>query len=94
VQWRAWQDAADPNLVLEQFVVGSWEEHERQHARVTERDKARLALVESFAEDGAAPTVRHWVAATPRSVIAPDPGSLAEREAQRGRGSNGSPGTR
>jgi MFS family permease len=80
VQWRAWQDAADPDLVLEQFVVGSWEEHERQHARLTERDKARLALVESFAEDGAAPTVRHWVATTARSVIAPDPGRLTEAE--------------
>jgi MFS family permease len=78
VQWRAWQDAADPDLVLEQFVVGSWEEHERQHARLTERDKARLALVESFAEDGAAPTVRHWVATMPRPGIAPDPGNLAE----------------
>jgi hypothetical protein len=59
-------------------VVGSWEGHERQHARLTERDKARLALVESFAEDGAAPKVRHWVATAPRSGIAPDPGSLAE----------------
>jgi MFS family permease len=80
VQWRAWQDAADPDLVLEQFVVGSWEEHERQHARLSERDKARLALVESFAEDGAAPTVRHWVAATPRAGIAPDPGRLVKTE--------------
>jgi predicted MFS family arabinose efflux permease len=80
VQWRAWQDAADPDLILEQFVVGSWEEHERQHARLSERDKARLALVESFAEDGAAPTVRHWVATTPRAGIAPDPGRLARTE--------------
>jgi hypothetical protein len=48
--------------------------------RLTERDKARLALVESFPEDGAAPTVRHWIATTPRSVIATDPGSLAETE--------------
>jgi MFS family permease len=80
VQWRAWQDAADPDLVLEQFVVGSWEEHERQHARLSERDKARLALVESFAEDGAAPTVRHWVATTPRAGIAPDPGRLVKTE--------------
>jgi MFS family permease len=80
VQWRAWQDAADPDLILEQFVVGSWEEHERQHARLSERDKARLALVESFAEDGAAPTVRHWVATTPRAGIAPDPGRLVKTE--------------
>jgi hypothetical protein len=80
VQWRAWQDAADPEPVLEQFVVGSWEEHERQHARLTERDKARLALVESFAENGIAPTVRHWVATTPRSVIAADPRRLAKTD--------------
>jgi hypothetical protein len=29
--WRIWQDGADPNRVVEQFVVASWEEHLRQH---------------------------------------------------------------
>jgi predicted MFS family arabinose efflux permease len=77
VRWRAWQDAADPGLVLEQFVVGSWEEHERQHARLTERDRARLVLVESFSARGAAPSVRHWVASRSSSGIAPDPGDLS-----------------
>jgi hypothetical protein len=33
--WRAWQDATDPGRILEQFVVSSWAEHERQHQRVT-----------------------------------------------------------
>jgi Transmembrane secretion effector len=27
VSWRVWRDAADPGHVLEQFVVGSWDEH-------------------------------------------------------------------
>jgi MFS family permease len=84
VQWRAWQDSADPDLILEQFVVGSWDEHERQHARLTERDRERLALAESFTAGGAAPTVRHWVSSRPSSAIAPDPGNLAG-----GRGSSG-----
>lgn len=40
--WRVWQDAADPNRVIEQFVVASWDEHLRQHERVTVRDQDRL----------------------------------------------------
>ena len=35
ISWRVWRDAADPGRVLEQFVVGSWEEHLRQHERVS-----------------------------------------------------------
>jgi hypothetical protein len=36
--WGAWQDAADPGRIVEQFVVASWDEHLRQHQRVTARD--------------------------------------------------------
>ena len=58
--WRLWQDAADPDRYVEQFVVGSWEEHLRQHDRVTARDAARLA---SLAERTASPPVAtHWIA--------------------------------
>ena len=38
--WRAWQDGAEPGRILEQFVVASWDEHLRQHERVTKRDQA------------------------------------------------------
>ncbi len=40
VSRRVWRDAADPGRVLEQFVVGSWEEHLRQHERVSVRDSS------------------------------------------------------
>lgn len=76
VSWRAWRDAADPDLVLEQFVVGSWEEHERQHSRLSERDRERLDLAAGLTADGA-PRVRHWTSASVFRGIAPDPDSLA-----------------
>jgi hypothetical protein len=37
--WRVWQDAADPGRILEQFTVASWDEHLRQHDRVSARDQ-------------------------------------------------------
>ena len=43
-------DQGYPNRVLEQFVVATWEEHERQHARMTERDRARVNAVRALAK--------------------------------------------
>jgi hypothetical protein len=62
--WRVWQDAAEPHRVVEQFVVASWEEHLRQHERVSERDQKRLARVWVTYPDRP-PTVTHWLAAQP-----------------------------
>lgn len=61
-RWRAWRDAADPGHVLEQFVVGSWEEHLRQHERVSRRDQARLDEIRAMTDAGRPPTVTHWLA--------------------------------
>jgi predicted MFS family arabinose efflux permease len=58
VSWRAWRDSSDPDRILEQFVVGSWTEHERQHTRFTTRDQARLEIVEKLGDRPA--TVTHW----------------------------------
>jgi hypothetical protein len=58
VSWRAWRDADDPDRILEQFVVGSWSEHERQHARFTVRDQARLSAVEKLGDRPS--QVTHW----------------------------------
>jgi hypothetical protein len=77
VRWEAWRDAAEPDLVLEEFVVGSWEEHERQHARISERDRERHELAASLTIDGA-PRVRHWTSASVHRGIAPEPGALAD----------------
>jgi Transmembrane secretion effector len=39
---RGLATASDPSRILEQFVVASWDEHLRQHERVTKRDQGRL----------------------------------------------------
>ncbi len=61
--WRLWRDSAEPARILEQFVVVSWEEHLRQHERVTARDQARLDHVRSMTEPTRPTKVTHWLAA-------------------------------
>ena len=62
--WRVWQDAADPGRILEQFVVASWEEHLRQHGRVTVRDQARYDRIRSMTDPGHPAAVTHWLTPT------------------------------
>ena len=45
VAWSLWRDAEDPARVVEEFLVTSWTDHERQHERTTVRDRARLEAV-------------------------------------------------
>ena len=59
--WRAWQDAADPDRILEQFVVASWTGHLRQHERVTLRDQARLDRLAAMTDPDHPPVVTHWL---------------------------------
>jgi hypothetical protein len=61
IDWRAWQDATDPDRVVEQFVVASWDEHLRQHERVTRRDAERLARIRAMTDPGHPVIVTHWV---------------------------------
>jgi hypothetical protein len=63
ISWRAWQDSGDPGRVLEQFVVASWDEHLRQHDRVTRRDQDRLDRVRALTDPGRPPAVTHWLTA-------------------------------
>jgi len=65
VSWRVWRDAADPGRVLEQFVVGSWDEHLRQHERVSRRDQQRLQEIEAMTDPSHPTTVTHWLAPLP-----------------------------
>src|ERR1700691_865334 len=62
VSWRVWRDSSDPGRVLEQFVVGSWDEHLRQHERVSIRDQQRLARIDAMTDPSRPPTVTHWLA--------------------------------
>jgi hypothetical protein len=61
IDWRAWQDATDPDRVVEQFVVASWDEHLRQHERVSRHDVERLAKIRAMTDPGHPVTVTHWV---------------------------------
>ncbi len=60
--WRVWRDATDPGHVLEQFVVGSWDEHLRQHERVSLRDQQRLEEIKAMTDPDQPTVVRHWLA--------------------------------
>ncbi len=63
VSWRIWRDSSDPGRILEQFVVGSWDEHLRQHERVSRRDQERLEEIRAMTDPDRPTTVAHWLAA-------------------------------
>jgi MFS family permease len=61
-QWGLMQDAADPEKFIEYFLVESWIEHERQHARVTRADADLQAEIAALAKSGSPPRITHWLA--------------------------------
>jgi MFS family permease len=61
--WRLWQDTTDPTHVREQFVVSSWDEHLRQHERVSLHDQERLDAARAMTDPGQPTVVTHWLAA-------------------------------
>jgi MFS family permease len=75
--WRAWQDASDRSRILEQFVVASWDEHLRQHERVTKRDQGRLDRIRELTDPAHPVTVTHWLAVSRRKTDAPVPSASA-----------------
>jgi MFS family permease len=83
--WRLWRDSAEEARILEQFVVASWEEHQRQHQRVTKRDDERYAAIRALTDPARPATVTHWL--TP---LSPRARRAAEREV-RADGHSGTP---
>lgn len=59
IRWDVWEDVAEPGRVVESFVVESWIEHQRQHARVTRTDQLDQDVLNAFHVGDAAPVVRH-----------------------------------
>lgn len=57
--WGLFEDAAEPGLFVECFLVDSWVEHLRQHERVTEADRVMQRDVLRYHRGDAAPRVRH-----------------------------------
>jgi MFS family permease len=48
IDWRLFRDTAVPGRFLETFLVASWEEHERQHSRLTQQDAALLSELDGL----------------------------------------------
>ena len=70
-------DETVPGRLIETFLVGSWEEHERQHARLTNQDARQLDQLESLLIPGAQRVAHHYIAAkqprTPLRSATPKP---------------------
>ena len=62
LRWGLFADPAEPGRYLETFLVESWAEHLRQHARVTNEDRAIQERVRSFHLGDAPPVVTHLIA--------------------------------
>jgi MFS family permease len=59
VRWELARDTASPAHFIESFMVESWEEHMRQHERVTKDDQAVEAPARAMLAAGTAPTPTH-----------------------------------
>jgi MFS family permease len=61
-RWGLFHDPAQPGRYLETFLVESWAEHMRQHARVTKDDQAVQERVRAFHVGDTPPLVSHLIA--------------------------------
>jgi MFS family permease len=59
--WNLFQDSAQPERMIETWLVDSWLEHMRQHRRITRADQALEERVGRFSRE--APRINHYVAA-------------------------------
>jgi MFS family permease len=57
--WGIYQDVKEHSRYVESFLVESWSEHLRQHARVTKHDQAHEAVARAFHIGPEPPVVRH-----------------------------------
>jgi MFS family permease len=60
--WEVFEDPEHDGLFVETFMLNSWAEHLRQHARVTDADRTMQEAVDRFQIDGF-PKVTHLLAA-------------------------------
>jgi hypothetical protein len=68
--WGLFEDAAEEGRFLETFLLDSWIEHLRQHARVTHADRELQEAVHRFQADGP-PKVTHLIAVEPAEDAPP-----------------------
>ena len=65
VRWHLHRDLEDTDRFEEVFIVGSWEEHERQHARLQGPDRQVLDAIDALLAPGEHRTARHALAIRP-----------------------------
>jgi quinol monooxygenase YgiN len=61
IRWGLFRDPAEPGRFVESFVVESWAEHLRQHARATESDREIEGRIRAFYIGGGQPAVTHLI---------------------------------
>lgn len=72
--WGITEDAADPEKIVEWFMVESWAEHLRQHHRVSKADADVQRETIQFHMGPDAPVVRHFLTLDPNNpLLPPDP---------------------
>jgi predicted MFS family arabinose efflux permease/quinol monooxygenase YgiN len=62
IRWGLFTDTAQPGHYVETFLVESWAEHMRQHARVTNEDRVVQDRARSFHIGDSPPLVTHLIA--------------------------------
>jgi MFS family permease len=58
-RWHLHRDVGDTDRFIETFLVGSWQEHERQHARLEHADRAVLDRVDALLRAGQPRSAQH-----------------------------------
>lgn len=62
IRWGLFNDTAHPSHYIETFLVESWAEHMRQHARITNEDRVAQDYARSFHVGDSSPVVTHLIA--------------------------------
>jgi predicted MFS family arabinose efflux permease len=62
IRWGLFNDPAQPSHYVETFLVESWAEHMRQHARITNEDRIVQDHARSFHVGESSPVVTHLIA--------------------------------
>jgi MFS family permease len=67
IEWRLYLEDDVTGRYVETFLVGSWEEHERQHARATQHDATLLEDLDRLLVPGTRRIAHHYLAVRPLS---------------------------
>lgn len=61
IRWHLHRDIEDSDLFTETFLVGSWQEHERQHTRLAREDRTALDRIDTLLRSDRPRSARHAV---------------------------------